>query len=188
MRTPIIVSIVVVLAAGAHAATARRPHGELELVRTGHATLTFVFDSQSADDREVVQSIELPVGMTVTALSVAMGDAEPVRSFAFAKLDGRATYDRIVEQIRDPALLEYRGERRASLRVFPVRRGAPATVVLELTATSLVHASQLVHLDAHVSLLAAPQLEAPTVALDRQDYADYWPPHIDAAIVATRDD
>jgi hypothetical protein len=173
MRTPI-AAVVLFLTTSAEASTLHLARGELKLTRTGHATLTIVVRSTSVEAREVVQAIELPVGMTATAVSVAIGESDPVTSIAFARDEARANYESVVAMIKDPALLEHDGARRAILSVFPVRRDVPATVIIELTATSLVTANQLAHLDEHTSLVAAPNLHARGVAR----YAYYRAPAV----------
>jgi hypothetical protein len=173
MRTTIIA--ILLFTTVAEASTLRRSRGELEVTDTGHATLTVVLKSSSIDGAEVVQEIDLPHGMTATGMSMAMGNELAV-SVVVSPTFGRATYDEIVREIKDPALLEYRGDGRAVLRVFPVRRDTPATVVIELTATSLVSAADLRHLGKMTSLLAVPGVR---VRAERADdlYADYWPAH-----------
>jgi hypothetical protein len=157
----LIIAAIVIAASGAEASASSRSHGDLERIDNGHATLTFVFKSSSKDAREVIEAIELPVGMSATGLRISIEGSEAASAIAFAPKNGRDVYEGIVAQIKDPALLEYTGPNRATLRVFPVRRGAPATVVIELTATSLVNATELVHLGQRVSLLAAPRLPNP---------------------------
>jgi|HubBroStandDraft_6_1064221.scaffolds.fasta_scaffold91471_3 hypothetical protein len=171
MHTSIIAIILCVGGADASASHARR--GELVVTGPGHATLTFVLHSASSEPSELVEPIELPVGMTATALHVSIDGVE-LRSTSLASGDARASYDDVVRRLKDPALLEYRSEGVAILRVFPIRRDTPATVVVELTARSLAEAAVLVHLDSHVSLFAMPRV-APEAVADL--YADYWPSH-----------
>jgi hypothetical protein len=134
-------------------------HGTLDRVDNGHLTLTFVLKTASADPREVVETIEVPVGMTATAITLSSADGEPVRSLAFETEQSKTKYDRIVAQIKDPALLEYVSPRRAILHVFPVSRAQPATIVVELTATGLAEAGGVQRLGPTVSFVAAPQLD-----------------------------
>ena len=143
-------------------AAASPPRPVVERVDNGHATMTLAVTSQSREATEVAMPIELPVGMTATGISIAHSGSEPVHGFAFSVRDGRGRYEAIVQQIKDPALLEYDAAGHATLRVFPIRRDEPATVVIELTATSLVRANDLVHADEHVSLLAAPSIRDPS--------------------------
>ncbi len=169
-------AIVILGASTAGASTLHRP---TEVTDNGHAKITLVVTSHSVEGREVVEPVEIPVGMTATALTVAIGDDAPVHSFAAATGSAREQYDDIVALLKDPALLEYRDARHAILRVFPVRRGAPAKVTIELTATSLVRANELAHLDAQTSLLADPYHVAARAPKPEDFYADYWPRHAD---------
>jgi len=150
-----------VLASTASAST--RGHsrrGELARLDNGHATFTFTLATTSIEAEELVQTVELPVGMTATGLTVSIGGSTPSRAITMEPTNGRTTFDEIVRRMKDPALLERTGVATATLRVFPVQRGAPATVVIELTATGLVNAHSLVHLDDKVALLAAPEFDA----------------------------
>jgi hypothetical protein len=166
-------AIIILMASTAGASTLRHP---VEVTDNGHATITLVVTSRSVAGREVVEPIEIPVGMTATALTVAI-DGESLQSFAVNKHVARDQYDNTVAMIKDPALLEYRDDRHATLHVFPVRRGAPATVTIELTATSLVRANELAHLDAQTSLLADPYYVPVRTPKPDDLYADYWPRH-----------
>ncbi len=139
-----------------------RPRGILKRIDNGHATLTLAVTTQSREPTDVVIPIELPVGTTATGLTYTMAGSDPIRALAFEASGGHSRYDGIVAQIRDPALLEADGDGKVTLHVFPVRRGEGATVVVELTASSLVRANELVHVDERMSLLAAPDLHEPS--------------------------
>ena len=132
--------------------------GALERIDNGHSKLTFVLRTHAAELTEVVETIDVPVGMTATAIVLSSRDTEPVRSLAFESVPGKVRYERIVAAIKDPALLEYVGPRRAILHVFPVSKAAPATVVVELTATALAEANGIERLAPRVSFIAAPNL------------------------------
>jgi hypothetical protein len=149
-----ITSVVLVCASIAHASPYRDTHGVLERIDNGHATLTFVVRTESREPIEVAHVIELPVGMTPTSLTVSLGGEQPITSDAYRTIAGKAWYEAIVAKAKDPALLEYVDSSRAKLRVFPVRRGANATVVIALTATSLARANQLVQLGPERSFVA----------------------------------
>jgi hypothetical protein len=166
-------AIIVFTASTAAASTLHHP---VEVTDNGHSTITLILTSRSIEGREVVEPVEIPAGMTATALTVAI-DGETLHSFVADRKVARGQYDSTVALMKDPALLEYRDARHAVLRVFPVRRGAPAKVTIELTATSLAHANELTHLDVQVSLLADPYHQ-PVRAPDPDDlYAEYWPRH-----------
>jgi len=168
------------IALGASTAGASTLRHSVEVTDNGHSTMTVVVTSHSVEGREVVQPVEIPVGMTATGLTVAICEEPALHSFATDKPTARQEYDDTVAMIKDPALLEYRDARHAMLRVFPVRRGAPAKVTIELTATSLVAAQKLVHVDEHVSVLAAPlRWLADVDVWDEIPYDRYWPVHTD---------
>jgi hypothetical protein len=169
MSTSIIPAILVVATANAMASTVHSH--ELDVVAPGHATLTVVVTTRHADAERVTEQIDIPVGMTVTGMTL-----ERTHATAMPARAASDTFDEIVRVMRDPALLEYAGDHRAQLSVFPVRAGAPAKIVIELTATSLVRAQGLPGLAADRSLLAREpfRVEPPD-----DPYADYWPEHDD---------
>ncbi len=61
----------------------------------------------------------LPVGATVTELTMWV-DGVPIESKILRKEEAREIYDRIVAQLRDPALLEYIGQDAIQANVFPI--------------------------------------------------------------------
>ncbi len=61
----------------------------------------------------------LPAGATVTELTMWI-DGTPIESKILRKEEARAIYDRIVSQLRDPALLEYVGQDAIQANVFPI--------------------------------------------------------------------
>lgn len=146
-------------------------HAVLEAIDDEHAILTFVLTTTAAGARELIVPIELPEGMIATGLSVAMGKAPADSAVPVVARAARGTYDRIVEQIRDPALLEWMGDERLKLSVFPVVKGVPARVTIELTTTPGAASGRSARVDQQMSLLAAP-------GIDWSDpYANYWPGH-----------
>jgi len=187
MRILPIATLLLLASTAAEASTARaRPgvptggrlaHAVVEAIDEGHATLTFVLTTTSREGREVIVPIDLPEGMTATGLTISMGRdaAESARTDMAGS--ARAYYDRTVVQIKDPALLEWAADGRLRLSVFPVVRGTPARVTIELTATD--QAADLACVDRATSLIAAPGRP------DRNDpYADYWPAHRGDDVVA----
>ena len=69
--------------------------------------------------------------------------------------------------------MEWRDDQHVMLRVFPVARGAAATLTLELTdMTKQAHVTQ------HQALVAVPDLLAESMPGDA-DYIAYWPRHDD---------
>ena len=83
---------------------------------------------------------------------------------------------------RDPALLERIADGQLRLRVFPVRRGQPATVTIVLATD----AATVARVDRGTSLIAVPADPARFASDDEIDdpYADYWPAQEDARIAA----
>ncbi len=174
-----VVTVTFLLGLGISAAAAAAPSGELQVIDPGHATLTLTLRSTSVEAAEVVAPIELPYGMVATRLRVSAAGAD-MRSTTVAAGEGRGDYDAIVARLKDPALLELVGDRRATLHVYPVRRDAPATVVIELTARSLANAHELAYLDQATSLFAVPAGAAFEPETDA--YANYWPQHAHPAV------
>ncbi|CAN5923782.1 hypothetical protein BH11MYX3_BH11MYX3_00390 [soil metagenome] len=153
-------------------------HAVLEAIDDDHATLSFVLTSNSRQGKEVIVPIDLPEGMTATGMTLAMGRAAGDSGVALVSEAARRTYDSIVRMIKDPALLEWTSEGRLQLSVFPVVKGTPARVTIELTATS--EASNLNRVTRQLSLLASPE-----IAGHSDPYADYWPEHRTDEVVAS---
>ena len=175
-------TIILASAASAHASqSGRAVRGELERIDNGHATLTFVLKTDSATPRELVETVELPVGMAATAITVSTDGGEPARSVAFASELGKDKYEGIVAAIKDPALLEYESPGRAVLHVFPVRKGMPATVVVELTAAALAEAHVVERLGPSVAFVAAPDLEPATLLVALRETRVSAVPSVDDA-------
>jgi hypothetical protein len=156
---------------------------KLSPVDDDHAKLRLVLATTSKDAREVSVPITLPDRFVVTGLSLSMPGEDSVVARVRVTMAARATYDRVVEDIKDPALVEWTDDRHVMLRVFPVARGASATVTLELaairTTTSYVNEQR--------SLLAVPSWAHDSAPAD-DDYEAYWPPHNDdpaTPVVAT---
>jgi hypothetical protein len=154
MRSAILVTIVVITSARATAAP--RLHGTLAVIDPDHAKLTLVVGTMSRVATGSVARVELPAGMKATALTVATEIDTASWSIAVAPETARTIYNELVAPRRDPAMLEYWSGREAILSVFPVRRDAPATVVIELVSDSVVYANDIPYLDVSVSLIAAP--------------------------------
>ncbi len=188
MRILHVAAVLLLAATTAEASTARRltkaPKGGtlsravLEAIDDDHATLTFVLTSNARQGSEVIVPIELPDGMIATGLTIAMGRAAGDSGIVYMAEAARGTYDRIVRQIKDPALLEWSDEGTLRLSVFPVVKGTPARVTIELTATS--EAINLARVTREMSLLAGPEIKG-----ENDPYADYWPEHRTEDVVAS---
>jgi hypothetical protein len=179
MRTLPIALLLVTATAAAEASTARRiagapssgklAHAVVEQVDDDHAVLTFVLTTTARGPQEITVPIDLPMGMAATGLSIAMGRDVAMSAVPLRAENARGIYDQVVRQVRDPALLEVTEEGGMLLSVFPVTRGVPARVTIELTAVDKVEG--LARVNYTTSLVAAPMAE-------RNDpYADYWPAH-----------
>lgn len=99
------------------------------------ATLRLTIATHHRDAREIVVGIDVPHGGAVTEMAMIEASG---RSDATWLSPGRAReeYTRIVDNVADPALLEYAGGTRhhdhLQLSVFPVAKVAPVTIELTL--------------------------------------------------------
>lgn len=96
-----------------------------------HVTMTLALASRSKTVREVALPLFLSSQVTAIGLGLETPQGLEVGVAAEPGL-ARSTYERIVETMIDPALLEQLGPERFGLRVYPVARDAPATVTVEL--------------------------------------------------------
>jgi hypothetical protein len=193
MRTLPIVALLLVTVAAAEASTLRRiagapssgklAHAVVEDADEDHAVLTFVLTTTKRGRQEVTVPIDLPMGMAATGLSIAMGreaamSARPLRAESASRI-----YEGVVREIRDPALLEVTEEGGMKLSVFPVTRGVPVRITIELTSVDKLDG--LLSVNHATSLIAAPEVH------DRNDgYAEYWPQHpeVIAQVIAAIDE
>ena len=81
--------------------------------------------------RDLLVPLELPAGAIAIGLELGRGSEHAV-SAPLAAPDAAARYRSDVEGRRDPALLEWLADGHLMLHVFPVVRGEPATVTVEL--------------------------------------------------------
>jgi hypothetical protein len=192
MRTLPIAALLLVTVAAAEASTAHRiagrpssgklAHAVVEDVDDEHAVLTFVLTTNARGPQEVTVPIDLPMGMAATGLSIAMGRDAAMSARALRAEDASGVYAQVVREIRDPALLEITEEGGMKLSVFPVTRGVPARVTIELTSVDKLDG--LLSVNYATSLVAAPE------TYDRNDeYASYWPQHpeVIAQVIAAID-
>jgi hypothetical protein len=183
MRTLPIAALLLVTVAAAEASTPRRiagaptggklAHAVVENVDDDHAVLTFVLTTTKRGPQEVTVPIDLPLGMVATGLSIAMGREAAMSARPLRASSATGIYDLVVREVRDPALLEITEEDGMKLSVFPVTRGVPARVTIELTSVDKVDdLDGLPHVTSATSLIAAPAV------YDRDDaYTSYWPQH-----------
>lgn len=100
-----------------------------------HVTLTFALVARAEGPTEVGLPISLAHGVAVARFALET-ERGPELGYVQNASAARASYERTVEILRDPALLEWkastRGAERLDLRVFPVTREVPATITIEL--------------------------------------------------------
>jgi hypothetical protein len=173
------IALLLLASSSAGASTARhRPKPVLQAVDDDHATLSFVLTSSSRQGAEVIVPIDLPAGMTATGMTLAAGRGSSDAGIVYMADVARGTYDSIVRQIKDPALLEWTSEGHLRLSVFPVVKGTPARVTIELTTTS--EASNLYRVTREMSMLAGPEITG-----ESDLYGGYWPEHHVDEVVAS---
>lgn len=74
----------------------------------------------------------LPVGATISDFQMWMNN-EPVQGKVLTAEEARRTYEQIVRQMRDPALLEYVGRDAVQASIFPIPPGEERRIALEYT-------------------------------------------------------
>jgi Ca-activated chloride channel family protein len=89
-----------------------------------------VFVNQGDRPAEGTYVFPLPEGVTISDLVMVI-DGQPIQAQILEKDEARATYDRIVRQLRDPALLEYVGSNAIQANVFPIPAGDKRTLEIE---------------------------------------------------------
>ncbi|QDV05372.1 von Willebrand factor type A domain protein [Planctomycetes bacterium Poly30] len=122
-------------AQGAHAGAAVEVRGvdaDISIV-DGIATtkLTIAVGNASASPQEAEVLLPVPRGAVISgfALEGISGNPAPAASYdVLAKDAAIATYRTIVEQLRDPALLEFAGDQLLRSHVFPVEAGGTRTI------------------------------------------------------------
>jgi hypothetical protein len=150
----------------------RITYNRLSPIDADHAKLRVVLATRSTEMREAWVAVAIPARFVVTGLSLSMTGAAEMPAHLQEVAGAHATYDRVVELIKDPALVEWIDDRHVMVHVFPVSRDASATVTLELAS-----GSDQPHVDEHTSLLATPDAARPDDDDSIDPYADYWPDH-----------
>ncbi|HEX5061683.1 MAG TPA: AgmX/PglI C-terminal domain-containing protein [Kofleriaceae bacterium] len=131
---------------GAEDATIRGATIELASSETAvTAKLRFNIATKSREALTIRVPIELTSGTAVTGFRYGIGGEPTIEAITRSADDALMTFNRIVERQKDPALLRLvkRKEKRdmLELAVYPVTRGMPASVEIDLTlpqATRLV--------------------------------------------------
>lgn len=100
-------------------------------IRDGAASTTLTIDlhNRSRQREEAVLLLPVPAGAVVSAFDFQGAGAEPSAEVLPAH-EARRIYDRIVSQIKDPALLEFAGLSAVRTSVFPVEAGGSQRVRL----------------------------------------------------------
>jgi Ca-activated chloride channel family protein len=89
-----------------------------------------VFYNESSRPAEGTYIFPLPVGAAVSNL-VMWVDGKPIEAKILDAEEARAIYDRIVRQMRDPALLEYVGAGAIQASVFPIQPFSEVKIEIE---------------------------------------------------------
>jgi len=174
--------LLLLIAGTAEASTKHGPrlaHRVVESIDDDHAVLSFVLGTNKRGPQEVTVPIEIPIGMAATGLSIAMGDDAGMSAVPLRAELARGVYNDVVREIRDPALLEIDADGTMMLSVFPLTRGLPARITIELTAMEKAEG----HVTRTRSLVAAPGARE----RNRDPYADYWPEHRHPEVVAANE-
>jgi len=79
---------------------------------------------------EGIYVFPLPLGATVNAFTLWI-DGEPVDGKVLTKEEARQTYEQIVREMRDPALLEYIDREAVQASIFPIPPGGESRIELE---------------------------------------------------------
>lgn len=91
-----------------------------------------VFYNPNRREVEGTYVFPLPAGATVSDFRMWM-DNEPVQGKVLTAEEARRTYEEIVAQLRDPALLEYIGRGAVQASIFPIPAGDERRIELEYT-------------------------------------------------------
>ncbi|NDJ85961.1 MAG: VWA domain-containing protein [Chloroflexi bacterium] len=91
-----------------------------------------VFVNEGQFDAEGTYIFPLPPGVTISDLVMYI-DGVPIEAQILEADEARETYERIVRQLRDPALLEYIGRNAIQARVFPIPPGDERKLEIEYT-------------------------------------------------------
>ena len=89
-----------------------------------------VFVNESSRAAEGTYVFPLPLGVTISDL-VMIVDGVPYSAQILEKQEAREVYTRIVQEMRDPALLEYIGTNAIQANIFPIPPGSERTLEIE---------------------------------------------------------
>ena len=130
--------------------------------RVARVSTESVYHNDSPRDLEATYVFPLPEGATVEKFTMWM-DGQPVDAQVAEKDRARATYERIVNQRKDPGLIEQIAENLFRMRIFPVRANSDQRVRIEYSQV-LRFSSDLNSLTFNYPLYSAEPLDAPPSA------------------------
>ncbi len=99
--------------------------------RVARSTITETFENNGASLGEADFVFPLPNGAAFEELRLEI-DGKLVAGEVLDANEARQTYERIVRELRDPALVEWAGRGLLRTRIFPFRAGERRTVVVKL--------------------------------------------------------
>lgn len=99
--------------------------------RVARTTITETFENRGAALGEADFMFPLPNGAAFEELRLEI-DGQLVAGEILDANEARETYERIVRELRDPALVEWAGRGLLRTRIFPFRAGERRTVVVKL--------------------------------------------------------
>jgi uncharacterized protein YegL len=138
-----------------------RPAGHLAAFEVEHR-----FHNDGDDALEGTFRFTLPPGAVVTGLAMNIG--EEMMEGEFVDRDkARRTFEKIVDSMRDPALLEWQQGKAFKLRVFPIEPHADKRVVLRYLAPLGERTD------------GSPEIVIPLAAADLQRTIDHVDVHLD---------
>lgn len=93
-----------------------------------------IFHNPNFYEIEGIYVFPLPVDATVTSFTLWI-DGQPVEGEVLDAEQARATYEAIVREMRDPALLEYIGQGAFQASIFPIAPDGERRIEMEYTQT-----------------------------------------------------
>jgi hypothetical protein len=115
-------------------------HGD---ARSVHATLGFTISTRHRDARAIHLPIELSAGTAVTGMAYSIGGEALIEAIQRDAGYALSNFEAVVRRGNDPALLrrvahDFKRDK-LDLAVFPITRGMPARVTIELTLPPATH-------------------------------------------------
>lgn len=101
-----------------------------------HLRWTLQVSSPARSSTEVIVPLVVPRHVAIVGFELAITGQPAFEAIAVTRSHARAHYETLTRQVDDPALLEIVASGDTSdtlqLRVFPIARGAPGTVVIDM--------------------------------------------------------